>query len=214
MAVVDAAGNIAAHTGDLCMAHAGHVTAEAVSCQANIMANDRVWPAMLEAYQSGRGELADRLMRALEAAEATGGDARGKQSAAILVVPATGKRWARKVELRVEDHPEPLPELSRLLSLHGAYELAGRADALTGEGRHDEAAVLYEQASDLAPTSHELMFWAGLGIAQSGNARAGAERVATAIEMHPGWREVLRRLQPEVAPSAQAVLEALNHLNH
>jgi uncharacterized Ntn-hydrolase superfamily protein len=213
VAVIDAAGAVAAHTGELCMAYAGHITGEGVSCQANIMANEQVWPAMLDAYRRSRGPLHERLMSALEAAEATGGDARGKQSAAILVVPATGERWSRKVELRVEDHPEPLPELRRLLSLHDAYALAGRADALVGEGRHDEASVLYGQASDLAPTSHELMFWAGLGIAQAGNVHAGAERVNTAIEMHPGWRELLRRLPPEVAPSAGAVLEALNHLN-
>jgi uncharacterized Ntn-hydrolase superfamily protein len=187
VAVIDAAGNVAAHTGELCMAYAGHITADGVSCQANIMTSDRVWPAMLEAYHSARGPLAERLMQALEAAEATGGDARGKQSAAILVVPAEGKRWARKVELRVEDHPDPLPELRRLLSLHDAYALASRADTLVGEGRHAEAAELYGQASDLAPTNHELMFWAGLGIAQTGNVRAGAERVRVAIEMHPGW---------------------------
>ena len=210
VAVVDASGAVAAHTGELCMAHAGHVTGDGVSCQANIMVSAEVWPAMLSAYESASGPLSERLMRALEAAEAAGGDARGKQSAAILVVPAEGERWARVVELRVEDHPAPLPELRRLLSLHDAYALAGRADYLVGDGHHEEAAVLYRQASDLAPTNHELMFWAGLGIAQTGDVRAGAERVRTAIEMHPGWRELLGRLQPEVAPSARAVLAALN----
>jgi uncharacterized Ntn-hydrolase superfamily protein len=211
VAVVDASGAVAAHTGELCMAYAGHATGDGVSCQANIMANERVWPAMLEAYEASPGPLAERLMRALEAAEAAGGDARGRQSAAILVVPAAGEPWRREVELRVEDHPDPLGELRRLLSLHDAYDLASRADALVGQGRHDEAARLYQQASDLAPANHELMFWAGLGIAQSGDLPEGVERVRTAIEMHRGWRELLARLQPEVAPSARAVLEALNH---
>jgi uncharacterized Ntn-hydrolase superfamily protein len=213
VAIVDAQGAVAAHTGELCMAYAGHVTGEGVSCQANIMADERVWPAMLDAFQSTRGGLSERLMTALEAAEAAGGDARGKQSAAILVVPAGGERWRSKVELRIEDHPDPLPELRRLLSLDAAYALASRADALVGQGRHDEAAVLYAQASDRAPTNHELMFWAGLGIAQSGDVSDGVERVRTAIEMHPGWRALLARLQPEVAPAAQSVRDALNHHN-
>ena len=209
VAIVDARGNVAAHTGESCIAFAGHTTGDAVSCQANIMASERVWPAMLEAFSRAAGTLSTRLMAALDAAEAEGGDARGRQSAAILVVPAEGESWQSAVSLRVEDHPEPLAELRRLLRLHEAYELAGRADELVNEGRHDQAATLYQRAGELAPDNHELRFWAGLGAAQAGDLETGVGHVRAAIEQHPGWRELLGRLPSDVAPAASGVLAAL-----
>ncbi len=209
VAIVDADGAVATHTGPSCIAFAGHVMGEAVSCQANIMASDRVWPAMLEAFAATSGPLVARLMAALEAGERAGGDLRGRQSAAILVVPAEGAPWQTLISLRVEDHPEPLPELRRLLSLHDAYEIAGKADELVNEGRHDEAARMYRRASELAPDNHELRFWAGLGAAQAGDVDAGLADVILAIEQQPGWRELLERLPADVAPSAPVVLAAL-----
>jgi uncharacterized Ntn-hydrolase superfamily protein len=210
VAVVDTHGEVAAHTGESCIAYAGHLTGSGVSCQANIMANDTVWPAMLAAYEAADGSLTDRLLVTLEAAEAAGGDIRGRQSAAILVVPAEGQPWDTVVCLRVEDHPEPLPELRRLLGLHRAYELAGRGDELMFAGRHEEAARVYRQASELAPENHELRFWAGLGAADAGDLEAAVRYVREAIAMQPAWRELLPRLPAEVAPSAQAVLAALD----
>ncbi len=210
VAVVDASGRVAAHTGQSCIAYAGHVTGEGVSCQANIMASDTVWPAMLEAYQTaGDAPLAERLMAALDAAEAQGGDARGRQSVAILVVPAEGESWEKVIELRVEDHPEPLRELRRLAAIHNAYTLADKADGLVNEGHQDEAAELYERASALAPDNHELLFWSGLGAAQSGDVETGVSRVRAAIEMHPPWRELLDRIPPDVSPAAAVVAERL-----
>jgi uncharacterized Ntn-hydrolase superfamily protein len=209
VAVVDAHGRVAAHTGDAAIPCAGHVIGEGYSCQANIMVNDRVWPEMAEAFETTTGRLADRLMAALDAAEETGGDARGRQSAAILVVPAKGERWDVTVSLRVEDHPEPLAELRRLLTLHDAYELAGKADELVNDGRHDEAAALYREASEKAPGNHELLFWAGLGAAQAGELETGVAQVQKAIELHAGWRELLGRLPDDVAPSAADVLKLL-----
>jgi uncharacterized Ntn-hydrolase superfamily protein len=209
IAIVDAYGSVAAHTGSLCIPFAGHATGDAVSCQANIMANERVWPTMLEAFDSASGALAARLMAALDAGELAGGDLRGRQSAAILVVPPQGTPWRAIVSLRVEDHPEPLAELRRLLRLHEAYELAGQADELVNEGQHDEAASLYRRASELAPDNHELRFWAGLGAAQAGDVDSGVADVLAAIEQQPGWRELLGRLPADVAPSASVVLAAL-----
>ena len=121
VAVVDAAGRVAAHTGDVCIPDAGDCQGPAVSCQANIMANERVWPAMLDAFQRQAGSLTARLLAALDAAEAAGGDLRGRQSAAIVVVPASGEPWDTVVSLRVEDHPDPLRELARLARLNDAY---------------------------------------------------------------------------------------------
>jgi uncharacterized Ntn-hydrolase superfamily protein len=209
VAVVDTHGRVAAHTGDGAIPFAGHVIGEGFSCQANIMANDTVWPEMAEAFETSTGRLADRLLAALDAAEEAGGDARGRQSAALLVVPAEGEPWQRRVSLRVEDHLEPLVELRRLLTLHDAYELADTADGLVNEGRHDEAAELYRRASALAPANHELLFWSGLGTAQSGALDAGAEQVRRAIALHPGWAELLERLPDDVAPSAAAIRERL-----
>jgi uncharacterized Ntn-hydrolase superfamily protein len=204
VAVVDARGGAAVHTGEMCVQFAGHVTDAATSCQGNMLASDRVWPAMLEAFRSASGPLAGRLLDALDAAERAGGDARGRQSAALLVVPAEGEPWQTLVSLRVEDHPAPLPELRRLLALHEAYALADDADALVGAGRHGEAAALYERASELAPGNHELRFWAGLGIAQ-GDLEEGAERVRAVIEEEPRWAEMLVRLPAEMAPTAAPV---------
>jgi uncharacterized Ntn-hydrolase superfamily protein len=209
VAIVDAASRVAAHTGPGCIPLAGHVTGDAVSCQANIMAGEEVWPAMLAAFTARAGPLAQRLLDALDAAEAAGGDIRGRQSAAILVVPAAGEWWETVLSLHVEDHPDPLAELRRLVALDGAYTLAGEADELVNQGRHDEAARLYEQASELAPESHELRFWAGLGAAQAGDLERGVAGVRQAIAMHSGWRALLERLPADVAPAAQTVLELL-----
>jgi uncharacterized Ntn-hydrolase superfamily protein len=210
VAIVDARGEVAAHTGDACMAFAGDVQGDAVSCQANIMANAEVWPAMLRAYTGAAGRLSARLIAALDAGEAAGGDLRGRQSAAILVVPAAGDPWATVTALRVEDHPDPLGELGRLARLDAAYRLADEGDERLAEGRHDEASALFARACELAPESDELRFWAGLGAAQVGDMEAALAHVRAAIDVHPGWLELLRRLTPQLAPSAPAVLAALD----
>ena len=207
--VVDARGNVAVHTGADCIPEAGDATGEHWTCQANMMARGTVAAAMSAAFAEASGDLAGRLLIALEAAEADGGDVRGRQSAALLVAPAEGEPWRLRIDLRVEDHPDPVVELRRLLALQRAYELAGKADELMGEGRADEAAAMYVRASELAPQSDELLFWAGLAIAQKGDVAAGADAVRRAAEVHPGWLTLLERLSPEFAPAGQAVREQL-----
>ena len=210
VAVIDARGQAAAHTGTDCIPFAGHLVEEGVSCQANIMVSDQIWPAMLAAFKAGRGPLPTRLLNVLDAAQGAGGDARGQQSAALLVVGPEAAPWETIVSLRVEDHPDPLTELRRLLGVHEAYRLAGEADELVGQGRHDEAAGLYKQASALAPGNHELKLWAGLGAAQGGDLPLAVAEVRAAIAAHPPWRDLLERLPPQVAPSASTVLAALD----
>jgi uncharacterized Ntn-hydrolase superfamily protein len=210
VAVVDAHGEVAAHTGEACMAFAGDVQGDGVSCQANIMATAEVWPAMLSAYVSSIGSLTTRLLAALNVAESAGGDLRGRQSAAILVVPAAGDRWDTVTSLRIEDHPDPLAELGRLARLDAAYRIAGEGDERLAAGRHDEASALFRRACELAPESDELRFWAGLGAAQVGDMATALSDVRAAIAAHAGWLELLRRLTPEMAPSAPAVLAALD----
>jgi uncharacterized Ntn-hydrolase superfamily protein len=135
VAMIDASGRVAVHTGAQCLAAAGHVVGEQVSAQANLMARDTVWGAMVERFEKTSGDLASRLLAALDAAEDEGGDRRGKQSAAMLIVRAqpTGKVWIdRVVDLRIEDHPEPIQELGRLLNLQRRYRerLASRPTLL------------------------------------------------------------------------------------
>ena len=210
VAVVSAAGEVAVHTGEGCIEYAGHRPGDGFCCQANMMAASTVPEAMAEAYERGHGTLAERLLAALDAAEAEGGDVRGRQSAALLVVAAEEPdAWRREVDLRVEDHAEPLAELRRLHGLHEAYALAERADTLLGEGRHAEAAAYYQRASALAPDSAELTFWSGLGMAQAGDVSGGAEQVRRALAAAPGFEELLHRLPPGLAPGAPPVRAAL-----
>jgi len=204
--VVDAQGGAAAHTGEGCIPHASHALDRGLSCQANMMRKPGVPEAMAGAFRESRGEsLAERLLRALEAAEAVGGDVRGRQSSALLVLPASGKRWERAEELRVEDHEDPVGELRRLHVLHRAYALADEGDALLAAGRFEEAGAAFTEASALAPRATELAFWAGLGTAQAGDLDAGVEQVREAIAQSERWGELLDRLEPHVAPVAADV---------
>lgn len=206
--VVDAAGRVAVHTGADCIREAGHALGEHWSCQANMMARATVPDAMSAAFAAAGGDLAERLMTALEGAEAEGGDVRGRQSAALLVAPPHGEPWQARMDLRVEDHADPIGELRRLLTLQRAYELAGEADEAMAAGRAEEAAAMYVRASELAPQSDELLFWAGLAIARR-DVAAGADAVRRAAAVHPGWLDLLERLSPEFAPAGEAVRRVL-----
>src|SRR4051795_103493 len=183
VAAVSAAGDVAVHTGADCIPFAGHEQGEAFSAQANMMASPEVWPAMAAAYRDADGPLARRMLAALDAAEAAGGDVRGRQSAAMVVAPAGGEPWQKTVDLRVDDHPEPLAELRRLLDLNDAYAAATEGDDLAGEHRHEEAGAAYRRALALAPDSHELLFWAGMATFARGETDDGLEMVRRAIAM-------------------------------
>jgi uncharacterized Ntn-hydrolase superfamily protein len=209
LGVVDAHGEAVAHTGAACISHAGDLTGLGYACQANMMATPEVWGAMAEAYEQAAGPLAERLLAALFAGEGAGGDVRGRQSSALVVVPPDGEAHARSVDLRVEDHEDPLGELRRLLALHRAYELAGEADELMAQGRHEEAAARYRQASDRAPGNDELAFWAGLSAVQQGDTQQGLDLVRRAIDANRRWAELLPRLTADHAPAAPAVRQAL-----
>jgi uncharacterized Ntn-hydrolase superfamily protein len=209
VAIVDAHGEVATHTGEGCIAYAGHRAGAQFSAQANMMASPDVWPAMAAAFEAASGPLARRLLAALNAAESSGGDARGRQSSALVVAPAEGEPWQRTVDVRVDDHPEPLRELERLLDLADAYAIASEGDDLVGQGRHAEAGERYRLASERAPGNHELLFWSGLATARAGDVARGLDQVREAIRLQPGWMELLGRLEPEIAPGAAAVKEAL-----
>ena len=201
VAMIDAAGRVAAHTGKRCIASAGHVVDEKLqfSVQANLMANPRVWPAMAEAMRSTKGDLADRMVAALEAAERAGGDIRGRQSAALLVVSATstGKPWVdRKFDLRIEDHPTPIKELKRLVRLQRAYLHMNAGDVAMEHEDFKLASREYAAAEKLAPEIVEIPFWHAVTL-------AGSEEVSKALPIfrrvfarEPIWADLVPRLVP------------------
>ncbi len=197
LAVVDGEGNVAAHTGDQCIPAAGHHTGDGFSVQANLMENDTVWDAMAHAYKTTEAPLPERMLAAMDAAEVEGGDIRGKQSAAMLVVTGkpAGRSWEdRLIDLRVEDSPDPLGELRRLLKIRRAYQTDEEADRLEASGDLVAAARKREEGVALAPEMEELAFWAGLQIAINGDVERGLPLILRAIAIEPRWTETLRRL--------------------
>jgi uncharacterized Ntn-hydrolase superfamily protein len=197
VAMIDCAGTVAAHTGDLCIESAGHLAAESVSVQANMMRNERVWPAMLQAYELATGDLAHRLMHALEAGEAAGGDLRGRQSAAMLVVSATSSNqpWRdRIVDLRVEDSSDPLGDLRRLLEVSRAYRHMESAEESQIAGDLDATLAEYRAAIPLLRGNDEAAFWVAVLLAHNGHVDKAKEMLRDAIAREPGWADLLRRL--------------------
>jgi uncharacterized Ntn-hydrolase superfamily protein len=198
VALVDRGGRVAVHTGMRCIAHAGHALGEQVSAQANMMERETVPRAMIRAYSEAGGRpLPERLLAALEAAEGEGGDVRGRQSAAMVVVTARASGSPTKdrpVDLRVDDHADPVRELRRLLRLQGAYAHASAGDDLAGAGDLAGALVEYETAHRAHPENLELAFWYGLALAGNGREDEAIRVLRAPFQAHPGWVELLKRL--------------------
>jgi len=213
-AIIDANGGVSAHTGAKCVPAAGHHVGDGFSCQANLMEKDTVWAAMAQAFTSTDAPLAERMMAALEAAEAEGGDIRGKQSAAMLVVTGSpkGRFWEdRIIDLRVEDAPEPLPELRRLLRIRRAYMALSEADRLSESGDRTAADAKSAEAIRIAPEMVEIRFWTGLDMAMAGDMDGGCMLMAEVVrEKGVRWMETLRRLAmvDRVPADVAAAIEA------
>jgi uncharacterized Ntn-hydrolase superfamily protein len=208
IAFIDAAGRVAAHTGDRCIDAAGHKVGRGYSVQANMMQSNKVVPAMARAFEGSRGKLPERLLAALAAAEKAGGDVRGKQSAAILVVSgkSSGRPWAdRVVELRIEDHPDPVAELDRLLELHRAYEHMNAGDAAVEEKKMAAALRHYRAASKLAPKNIEMVFWHAVALATNGRVPQSIPLFRRAFAADKSWMTLTRRLlKPGIIPDTPA----------
>jgi uncharacterized Ntn-hydrolase superfamily protein len=197
VAMVDMQGGVAAYTGRACIPDAGHLRGAQYSVQANLMANDRVWPAMAKAYENAPGDLAERLLTALDAAQQAGGDIRGRQSAALVVVKAqaSGKPWAdRLFDLRVEDSPEPLAELRRLVRLRRAYNFEDAGDNAIAEQRPEEALRHYEEAMRLAPDVVELQFWAAVSMYTNGRRQEALPLFKKVFAQEARWVPLVERL--------------------
>lgn len=200
VAMVDANGRVAVHTGKNCIPEAGHYVGDAFTCQANLMLKNTVWDAMAKAYQNSRGELADRLLAALEAAESEGGDIRGKQSAALIVVrgESSGVWWKdRLYDLRIEDHPTPVKEMRRLLQLNKAYNHMNQGDELLTENKVEEAMQAYTKAMEMYPDNAEMIFWPAVTLAATGNLEKSLPLFKKVFAMDYNWVILLPRL-PEV----------------
>lgn len=197
VAMVDASGRVAAFTGAKCIQAAGHETGDQFTVEANLMDRPAVWPAMARAYRAAKGDLADRLLAALRAGEAEGGDLRGRQSAAILVVKAkaSGRPWEDRVfDLRVEDHPAPLDELARLVRLRRAYILMDQGDAFVTAGKWAEARAAYEGAARLAPEIPEMPFWHAVALVNGGRLEEALPIFRAVFAREPAWRKLVPRL--------------------
>lgn len=216
VAMIDARGRVAAFTGGRDIAAAGHVVGAQYSVQANLMEKSTVWPAMARAFESAKGDLADRMLAALEAAQREGGDIRGKQSAAMIVVGATssGKPWTdRTVDLRVEDHADPLGELRRLLLLSRVYRKLNEGDEFITKNDVARAVDAYGSATRMLPdaaTNGEAVFWTGISLASAGKTEDAIPFLARAYAVHPAWAELMPRLaRAGLLPNDAALQERL-----
>ncbi len=196
--VVDATGGAAAHTGTDCIPACGHLVSDGFSVQGNLLERDTCWPAMAAAYRAALAEGApfvERLLRAMEAAEAEGGDVRGRQSAAIMVVSAESQTAAwrgRILDMRIEDHPDPVPELRRIVTMQLAYDLLDDEGDAARSGL--PAADRYAEARTMAPDAYELAFWRGVELATGGDVGAGRGELQIAFAADSRWRTTLEHL--------------------
>ena len=197
VAFVDNLGRVAVHTGANCIPGAGHHIGDGFTTQSNLMLTNEVPDAMAAAFTAAKGALAERMLAALDAAQRVGGDIRGKQSAAILVVraKASDKPWTdRIVDLRIEDHPDPLHEMHRILTLHRAYEMMNRGDDAVAAGKMELAQKEYGSAAELVPDNDEFVFWTAVALVSNGRTDDALPMFAKAFRMNPSWMLLVPRL--------------------
>jgi len=199
LAVLDVNGNVKAYTGKNCIYGAGHIVGENYSVQANLMLNDKVWSAMSEAFENSTGPLAERMVAALEAGENAGGDIRGRQSACLLIVrgEATGNLWEdRLIDLRVDDNPEPIEELKRLLKVHRAYEHMNNGDVAVEHGDMELAMKEYMAAEEMFPDNEEMKYWHAVTLVNNGDLQNALLIFKEVFTKNENWKILTPRLLP------------------
>ena len=213
VAMIDVNGNVASHTGLKCISHAGHQVGENYSVQANIMEKPTVCAAMGHAFENTKGDLADRMMASLEAAENEGGDLRGKQSASMLIVTGnpTGVAWKDIVmDIRIDDHKEPLKELKRLIRINRAYKHANKGDHYLELEKIDEAMAEYEKASYYYPENPELPYWSAITLAGIGDLDKALPIFEEVFYREPNLRTLTPRLvNSGILPNDDDLIEAI-----
>jgi len=198
VAILDAQGRVAAHTGSKCIIHAGHIEGDNFSVQANMMLTNKVWSTMAKSFESNVNlPLAERIIKTMEAAETVGGDIRGKQSAAILIVggKVAKNKWEDKIiDLRVEDNEQPVKELSRLLKLHRAYKHMDKGDLAIEHNDMENALKEYDSALKLFPENLEMKFWTAISLANNQKLKEASELFKTIFKKDNNWRLLTERL--------------------
>ncbi|MAP80264.1 MAG: Zn-dependent protease [Aequorivita sp.] len=198
VAILDKKGNVATHTGKKCIVYAGHSNGKNFSVQANMMLNNQVVPAMEKAWNAyGNLPLAERMVEVLRAAENAGGDIRGKQSAALLVMApkATNEPWNDiLIDLRVDDAENPIADLDRLLKVHRAYEHMNRGDLYVEQNQMNKAMTQYNAAMNMFPNNLEMQFWTAITLANDGQIERAADILKDIYIKDNNWKELTRRL--------------------
>lgn len=198
VAILDTQGRVATHTGSKCIKQAGHIAGDNFSVQANMMLSDKVWPAMAESYEKNNNmPLPERIVKSLEAAESVGGDIRGKQSAALLVVAGepTEEKWEDpKIDLRIEDHTEPLKELNRILKVYRAYEHMNKGDLAIEKGNMDNAREEYDAALKMLPENLEMIYWVAVSLANQKKIKEALILFERVFKKDENWRLLTERL--------------------
>jgi uncharacterized Ntn-hydrolase superfamily protein len=215
VAMVDALGRVAAHTGQTTIPEAGHIVGDGFSVQANMMLKNTVWPAMAEAYTSAKGELVDRFLATLDAAEAEGGDIRGRQTAAILIVEAksTGRPWGDTIfDLRVDDAPEPLVEIRRLVAVRRAYIHMRLANEAAQRGDLDATEREFSDAERLAGDNPEMRYWHAIALLGLGKVDDGLAMLREIGRRDRNWIELTLRLPAILLGADQSVKDRVRKL--
>jgi uncharacterized Ntn-hydrolase superfamily protein len=197
VAIIDNHGHVAAFTGKKCITAAGHMVGNNYSVQANMMLNDQVWSAMSNAFEAAAGPLAERMVAALKAAQGTGGDIRGQQSASILVVRghSTDKPWEdRIIDLRVEDHPNAVDEIERILKVYRAYEHMNRGDLAIEHGDEITALKEYGAAEKMFPLNIEMKYWHAVSLANIGKVDESLHLFKEVFNRDANWIELTKRI--------------------
>jgi uncharacterized Ntn-hydrolase superfamily protein len=218
VAMIDIQGRVAAHTGAKDIPAAGHIVGKNYSVQANLMLNDKVWPAMSKAFENTKGDLAERMMAALEAAQEVGGDIRGRQSAALIVVTGkpTGRAWSDRIfDLRIDDHAEPIKELRRLVTLQRAYNHMNAGDLATEKGDNDGALREYGAAMKLVPDNAEMIYWTAVALVNMKRVDESLPLFKKVFAMDKNWVTLTPRLAkvgllPDDAKLIERLVQAAN----
>jgi uncharacterized Ntn-hydrolase superfamily protein len=213
VAMIDAQGRVDAWTGKNDIQAAGHTVGKDFSVQANLMSNDKVWPAMAHAFETTKGDLAERMLAALDAAQAEGGDIRGRQSTALIIVSAkpTGKAWQDRVfDLRVDDSPEPLKELRRLVTLQRAYNHMNAGDLAVEKKDNEGALREYSAAEKLVPDNAEMIYWHAVALVNMKRIEESLPLFRRVFAMDSNWAVLTPRLvKPGLLPNDEKLIERI-----
>ena len=197
VSIINTEGNIATHTGEKCIADASHIIGENYSVQANMMLNSKVVPAMSEAFKNSSGPLAERMIGSMKAAQIAGGDIRGQQSASLLIVKteSSGKLWLdRLIDLRVEDHPEAVNEIARLVKVYRAYEHMNNGDLAIETNNEELALKEYNAAQEMFPENLEMQYWTAVSLANIGKMDEAITIFRKVFNTDKNWHTLTSRI--------------------